>query len=408
MYEGLVKRFLRYVKVDTQSSETSETFPSTAKQFNLLNMLKKEMTDMGMEDIELDENGYLMGSIPGNTDAPVIGFISHVDTSPEVTDENVKPNIHKNYDGKPIVLPGDSSVVITTDENPELKKFIGADIITSDGTTLLGADDKAGVAEIMEAAAYLLSHPEIKHGKIRVAFTPDEEIGKGAERFDVKKFGAKFAYTMDGSFEGEIEDENFNAACGNFVIKGVNVHPGTAKNKMVNAIRISADIIERIKKDESPETTEGMQGFFHLYEIKGSVEETLVKVLVRDFSDDGFEKRKAYLKMVADEVGKMHPRAEVSVEVSDTYYNMKRILDKYPEVTKIAINAIKKCGMQPIRKAIRGGTDGAHLTRMNLPTPNIFTGGGNFHGKKEYAIVPSMEKAVDVILEICKSVVELN
>ncbi|APF19942.1 peptidase T [Caldithrix abyssi DSM 13497] len=396
-------RFLNYVKFDTQSSEESETYPSTEKQKELGRYLVKELTEMGLQDVEMDEHGYVFATLPANVDYPVptIGLIAHMDTSPEVSGANVKPIIHENYQGGDIVLPGDPEQVLKPETDKALKECIGQDIITSDGTTLLGADNKAGIAEIMGALQYLIENPDIKHGKIRVAFTVDEEVGTGTKYFDVKKFGADYAYTIDGESAGEIEDETFCADTAKITIKGVNVHPGYAKGKLINGIKIAAEIIERLPKDSmSPETTEGREGYLHPHAIKGGVELTEIIFLVRDFTVEGLKEKEEFLQKLCDEMNKKYAPASATLTVEESYRNMKYKIDEDPKVVEYAIEAVKRAGLQPKQGLIRGGTDGARLSYMGLLTPNVFTGGHNFHSKKEWICIRDMEKAVETIVHL--------
>ncbi len=396
-------RFLTYVKFDTQSSEESDTYPSTEKQKELGRHLVKELKELGLQDVEMDEHGYVFATLPANVDydVPVIGLISHMDTSPEVSGANVNPIIHENYQGQDIVLPNDPEQVIKFDQNPELKHCIGKDIITTDGTTLLGADDKAGIAEIMGTLQYLIENPEIKHGTIRVAFTVDEEVGTGTQYFDVKKFGADYAYTIDGESLGEIEDETFCADTAYVTIKGVNVHPGYAKGKMINGIKIGAELIERLPKDRmSPETTEGREGYLHPHAFKGSVELTEITFLVRDFTVEGLEEKEKFLKDLCDELSQKYTPATVTMKVEESYRNMKYKIDEDPKVVEYAIEAVKRAGIEPRHSLIRGGTDGSRLSFMGLLTPNIFTGGHNFHSKKEWICIYDMEKAVETLVNL--------
>ena len=396
-------RFLTYVKFDTQSSEESETYPSTEKQKELGKHLVKELKELGLQDVAMDEYGYVFATLPSNVDhdVPVVGLISHMDTSPEVTDTNVNPVIHKNYQGQDIVLPNDKGQIIKFDQNPELKHCIGKDIITTDGTTLLGADDKAGIAEIMGTLQYLIENPEIKHGTIRVAFTVDEEVGTGTKYFDVKKFGANYAYTIDGESLGEIEDETFCADTAKVIIKGVNVHPGYAKGKMINGIKIGAEFINRLPKDRmSPETTEGREGYLHPHAFKGSVELTEITFLVRDFTVEGLKEKEKFLQELCDELGKKYAPATVELKIEESYRNMKYKIDEDPKVVEYAIEAVKRAGIDPRHSLIRGGTDGSRLSFMGLLTPNIFTGGHNFHSKKEWVCIYDMEKAVETLVNL--------
>lgn len=402
----LLERFLKYVAFDTQSDENSETFPSTDKQKMLLSYLAEEMKALGMTEVEMDAYGYVMGTIPatnGCESKPVIGFISHVDTSPDMSGKGVKPQIIKNYDGSDIKL--NDSVMMTVAEFPELSFFKGHTLITTDGTTLLGADDKAGVAEIMTAAEYLMSHPEVKHGKIRIGFTPDEEIGRGVDYFDVKRFGAQYAYTMDGGFEGELEYENFNAAVARVTFKGRNVHPGYAKHKMINSIRIANQFAIMLPRWETPEHTEGYEGFYHLVGIEGNVEQTVITYIIRDHDRDRFERRKKELEHLTRKINNEFPDC-ASIEIKDQYYNMLEKIKPVMHIIDIAKAAMERAGVKPVVQPIRGGTDGAQLSFKGLPCPNIFAGGLNFHGRYEFVPIPSMEKATDTIVEICKIVAE--
>lgn len=399
----LKDRFLRYVAVDTQSDENSDTFPSTAKQFDLLNMLVEEMQMLGLEDISLDKYGYAMGTIPaskGYETAPVIGFIAHVDTSPDMSGTAVKPRIIENYDGEDIVLNG--ALTMRVADFPELKSFVGHTIIHTDGTTLLGADDKAGVAEIITAAEYLMSHPEIKHGKIRIGFTPDEEIGRGVDYFDVEKFGADFAYTMDGGYEGELEYENFNAASAKIIIQGRNVHPGYAKNKMINALDVACELNAMLPSEQRPQHTDGYEGFYHCVGIEGTVEKAQISYIIRDHDAEKFEQKKVYVWSCVDLLQKRYGEGVLSLTIRDQYFNMRKMVEPHPQVIDKALQAMHDAGVQPIVRPIRGGTDGARLSFMGLPCPNIFAGGMNFHGKFEYCSLDSMEKAVKVIINLAR------
>jgi tripeptide aminopeptidase len=405
--ESVLDRFDRYVRIDTQSMEESEAYPSTPKQWNLLNLLRDELKALGVSDASVDTHGYVTGTIPGNLDparakrAPTIGFLAHVDTSPAITGANVKPVIHRNYQGGDIVLPGDTTQVISPAEYPNLeKRYIGMDIVTSDGTTLLGADDKAGVAEIMTAIDMLRQNPDLKHGKLRIAFTPDEEVGNGTKFFDVKKFGADYAYTMDGGPLGEIEYETFNAFQAVITIQGVGVHPGYAKDKLVNAVRIMADIIARLPRDMSPETTEERQGYVHPYEFSGQTESAKVKLILRDFEMAGMEQKKTLIGKIVADVRALYPKATIDLEIKEQYLNMRYLIEKEPKVLRYAEEAIRRCGVEPHSKVIRGGTDGARLTYMGLLTPNLFAGGEAFHSKIEWVPVQVMEKAVETIIQL--------
>jgi tripeptide aminopeptidase len=394
-------RFLSYVKYDTQSSEESDSYPSTLKQLELSKKLLLELKDLGLKDTEITEHGYVFGTLPSNVDhkVPVIGYIAHVDTSPDVSGKDVYPVINKNYQGGDIVLKNESSQVIEYEMNPALKNCIGHDIITTDGTTLLGADNKAGIAEIMGAIQFMVDNPEIKHGPIRVAFTVDEEVGTGTKHFDVKKFAADYAYTIDGETAGEIEDETFCADTAIVRIKGVNVHPGYAKDRLVSAVKIAAHLIEQLPSDRmSPETTEKREGYLHPHAIKGGVEESEVTFLVRDFDIDGLKDKEKYLENLCKKVEKKYPKSDLSIEIKESYRNMKIILDKHTQVVDYAMEAVARTGLKPVKNLIRGGTDGAGLCFMGVPTPNIFTGGHNFHSKKEWISVQNMAKAVETII----------
>lgn len=399
-----VDRFLKYVTHDTQSDPDSDSFPSTSKQKDFAEILVNDLLEIGLKDVTLDEWGYVMGTLPGNSEKEchTIGLIAHMDTSPDVSGKDVKPIIHRNYQGGSISL-GDSGIVILADETPDLKNHIGHDIITSDGTTLLGADNKAGIAEIFDVLYFFVQHPEIKHGDIRVAITPDEEIGKGADHFDVKTFAADYAYTIDGETVGEVEDETFCADSVTLTLTGVNVHPGYAKNKMVNSIKAASAILEALPQDSmSPETTADRQGYLHPHFISGNEEQTTVKFLVRDFTVDGLKEKETLLRQICDKVLSSQPKADYSFKVTEYYRNMKYKLDEEPRVVDYALEAVKRAGITPRRHAIRGGTDGARLSYMGLLTPNIFTGGHNFHSKEEYIAVQDMQKAVDVIVNVVK------
>lgn len=401
----VVERFLRYVKYDTQSSEESNTFPSTEKQKVLGRVLAEELKEIGMLNVELDEFGYVYAELPSNTekDVPPIGFLAHMDTSPEVSGANVNPVIHKNYDGGKIVLPADPTQVLDPEEHPDLKEQIGNDIITADGTTLLGADNKAGLAEIVDAMRYLIQHPEIKHGPIKVCFTPDEEVGRGTEKIRLDRLGAKYAYTVDGESLGEIENETFCADTVIIKIQGFNCHPGYAKNKLVNAIKIAADFIDALPKDSlSPETTEGREGYVHPYVINGGVDVTTIKILIRDFEESGLKEKENFLKTLAEEIISKYNKASFTFEVQESYRNMRYVLDKHPQVVQYALEAVEKSGIKPKLNIIRGGTDGSRLSYMGLPCPNIFAGEHAFHSRLEWISVQDMEKAVDVIVNLCQ------
>ncbi len=404
----LVERFLKYVSFDTQSSESSETTPSTAKQMVFAQYLKTELEELGLEDITLDENGYLFATLPSNVDGvvPTIGFIAHMDTSPDCSGEHVNPHIVENYDGKDIVLSAEEGVTLSPIQFPELLAHQGEDLIVTDGKTLLGADDKAGIAEIVSAIAYMKEHPEIKHGPIRIGFNPDEEIGLGAHKFDVEKFGCEFAYTMDGSEVGELEFENFNAAGAKFTIRGRNVHPGYAKGKMVNSMLVANHLIGLLPENETPATTEGYEGFYHLVGIQGDVEQTTVSYIVRDHDRTRFEERKQYMKELVDKVNACYGETLVTLDMKDQYYNMREKIEPVMYVIDIAKEAILATGVDPIVRAIRGGTDGAQLSFKGLPCPNIFAGGLNFHGRYEFVPVQSMEKAMQVVVKIAEITAE--
>ncbi len=399
-----VDRFLKYVKYDTQSDPQSNTFPSTEKQKILGRELVQELLEIGLQDAAMDEFGYVTATLAGNSNSntPTIGLISHMDTSPDVSGKDVNPIIHKNYQGGDIIL-GDSGIVISAEENSDLQKQIGHDIITSDGTTLLGADDKAGIAEIFDAVNYLAQHPEIKHGPIKVAVTPDEEIGKGADHFDVKKFGADFAYTLDGETVGEVEDETFCADSVILTVNGVNVHPGYAKDRMVNSIKVASHIIEHLPKHSlSPETTDKRDGYIHPHSIEGNEEKTIIKFLIRAFTVDGLKKKENLLKEICSDILANYPKASFDFEIKEYYRNMKYKLDEEPRVVDYALEAVRRSGIEPVRHAIRGGTDGARLSYMGLLTPNIFAGGHNFHSRQEYISIQDMKKAVEVIINLVK------
>jgi len=397
-------RFLRYVKIDTQSDPNSSTTPSTEKQKNLGRLLVQELHDIGIADAELDEFGYVYATIPETTSKkiPVICFCSHMDTSPDCSGKNVNSIIHKNYQGKDIVLPKDTSQVIKFKEHPALAKQIGNDIITTDGTTLLGADNKAGIAEIMDAAYYLMKHPEVKHGKIKILFTPDEEIGRGVNKLNIKKLGADFAYTMDGETLGHIENETFSADGVTLTIKGFPTHPGFAKNKMQHAIKIAAAIIKKLPKEKSPETTDKKQSFIHPVAINGGLEETTIKFIIRAFSTKGLLTLEKELKKIATEEVANYKKCSFTFEVQEQYRNMKEVLDTCPHVVEYAMEAISRAGVKPVLSSIRGGTDGSRLSYMGLPCPNIFAGEHAFHSKQEWVSIQDMQKAVDTIIHLCK------
>jgi len=400
--DSVKKRFFRYVQVDTQSADESDTFPTSLKQLNLAAILADECKSIGLRDVCQDENGYVYASLPSNIkiEAPAIGFVAHMDTSPTCPGAGVKPKLIKNYDGGDICLAAGQT--LSPGEFPDLKQYAGQDIITASGVTLLGADDKAGVAEIMTAMEYLTENPDIPHGKICVGFTPDEEVGHGPDRFDLKRFGAAFAYTVDGGRLGELEAENFNAARAKIYIAGKSVHPGTAKGIMVNAALIAAELIARMPENEVPAKTEGYEGFYHLMEVSGTVEHAKVVLVIRDFNMDGLNARKSFIEKTVAELNEKYNGA-LSLDMYDEYYNMAIPLAEHGHVIDIAYKAMEEAGVKPIRQAIRGGTDGSRLSYMGLPCPNIFTGGHNFHGPYEYIPLQSMGKAVEVIINICKS-----
>ncbi|WP_289045602.1 peptidase T [uncultured Olleya sp.] len=408
--EDIIKRFVSYVTVDTESDPASDTTPSTAKQWDLANALVDELKTIGMQDVTIDKHAYIMATLPSNVDhdVPTIGFISHFDTTPDFTGANVKPQIIDIYDGKDIVLNADENIVLSPDYFEDLLQYKGQTIITTDGTTLLGADDKAGITEIISAMEYLIANPQIKHGTIRVGFTPDEEIGRGAHKFDVEKFGADWAYTMDGSQIGELEYENFNAAGAVVKVKGKIVHPGYAKGKMVNSMYIATEFINSLPRLETPEHTEGYQGFFHLYSISGEVEETVLEYIIRDHDLGHFEARKEMMQKLTDELNNQYEREVVTIEIKDQYFNMKEKVEPVMHIVDIAEEAMKQLDIKPLIKAIRGGTDGSQLSYMGLPCPNIFAGGHNFHGRYEYVPVESMIKATEVICKIAEITAEQN
>ena len=403
MYDTLKERFLRYVKFETRSDETSDTIPSTPSQMEFAKMLKKELEDLGLENVFINKACFVNATLPSNIDKKVktIGFIAHMDTA-DFNAVGISPKIIENYDGKDIVLNKEKNIVMKVDEFPNLKNYIGKTLITTDGTTLLGSDDKSGIVEIIEAVKYLIEHPEIKHGEIKMAFGPDEEIGRGADYFDGKEFAADYAYTMDGGPVGELEYESFNAAQATFTIKGVSVHPGTAKGKMINAGLIAAEIISMFPKDEVPEKTEGYEGFYYLCNVEASCEDGQVIYLIRDHDREKFNAKKEFVEEIAKKINEKYPKKVVELETKDQYYNMGEIIKDHMYVVDIAKEAMENVGVNPLIKAIRGGTDGSKISFMGLPTPNIFAGGENFHGKYEFVALESMEKATDVIIEIIK------
>lgn len=399
-----MKRFTSYVKVDTQSNAEIETCPSTPGQLTLANMLVEELKEVGLQEVTIDENGYVMATLPANTekDVPTIGFLAHVDTATDFTGKNVNPQVVENYDGQEIVLNEALQVILSPKNFPELTNYKGHTLITTDGTTLLGADNKAGIAEIMTAMNYLVNHPEIKHGKIRIAFTPDEEIGRGPHKFDVAAFNASFAYTVDGGPLGELEYESFNAASAKITFNGTNVHPGTAKGKMVNSTKIAMEFNNRLPADEVPEKTEGYEGFYHLLSFHGDVEQTILNYIIRDFDREQFQARKDKVTEIVGDLQKEYGKDRILLEMKDQYYNMREKIEPVKEIVDLAYEAMKNLGIEPKIEPIRGGTDGSQLSYMGLPTPNIFTGGENYHGKYEYVSVDNMIKATNVIIEIAK------
>ena len=406
MSSTVLERFLRYVQIDTQSDPNSTLQPSTEKQKNLSRMLVTELFEMGVVDAHLDEHGYVYATLHANTDklnVPVICFCSHVDTSPDCSGAGVKPIVHKAWDGTDIVLPDDPAQVIRRSEHPDLDAQIGNDIVTASGTTLLGADNKAGVSEIMDAVRYLLEHPEIKHGTIKILFTPDEEIGRGTNKVDLAKLGADFGYTIDGESLGSFEDETFSADAVKITIRGISAHPGFAKGKLENALKIAADVIAALPKDAlSPETTEEKQGFIHPTNIEGIQEKVTLGFIIRDFTVAGLHEKEAYLKGILDQVLQQYPHSTADFEIIEQYRNMKEVLDNHPHVSEYVWEAIRRSGLTPLKRSIRGGTDGSRLSFMGLPCPNIFTGGHAFHSKLEWVSVQDMQKAVEVIVNLCQ------
>lgn len=402
----ITDRFIKYVKIDTESDPNNPAFPSTEKQWDLAHVLVAELKEIGMDEITLDDNCYIMATLPSNVDykVPTIGFVSHIDTSPDFTGANVQPQIHENYDGKDILLNKAEGIVLSPDYFEDLLQYKGQTIITTDGTTLLGADDKAGVTEIVSAMEYLMQHPEIKHGKIRICFTPDEEVGKGAHLFDVDKFGAEWAYTMDGSEVGELEYENFNAAGATATITGKIVHPGYAKGKMINSMLIANQFIAELPQNEVPEKTTGYEGFFHLHDMHGNVEKTVLKYIIRDHDMDLFQQRKTTFQEAANKINKQLGKELIQVEIKDQYFNMKEKVVPVMHIVDIAEEVMRDLGIKPLIKAIRGGTDGSQLSYKGLPCPNIFAGGHNFHGRYEYVPVESIVKATKVIVGIAQKV----
>jgi tripeptide aminopeptidase len=401
-----LERFLRYVTIDTRSDERATTTPSTPGQLILLRALVQELSEIGLSDVSIDEFGYVMATIPAtssNRDLPVIGFIAHVDTSPEMPGDGVRPIVHRRYDGRDLVLPDDPSIRLRAADNPALQSQMGNDIVTASGLTLLGADDKAGVAEIVAAAEHLMRHPEIPHGEIRIAFTPDEEIGRGADHFDVQRFNALCAYTLDGGGLGELEYESFSADAITVTFKGFNTHPGYAKGRMVNAIRVAADFISRLPRTGmSPETTEGYEGYLHPYQMQASADRTTVKVLVRDFVTHALAAKEALVEQIARDVVAEHPGSSFEAVVEESYRNMREVLEHHPQVVDYARDAIRRAGLEPVERPIRGGTDGSRLSFMGLPTPNLFAGEHNFHSRLEWVSAADMDKAVEVIVALCR------
>ena len=407
--QQIIDRFFRYVKIDTQSNPNNEAaFPSTEKQWNLANILVQELKDMGLQEVHIDKHAYIMATLPSNLDydVPTVGFIAHMDTSPDFTGTNVKPQIHKNYDGKDIVLNKEKDIVLSPDYFEDLLQYKGQTIITTDGTTLLGADDKAGITEIMCAMQYLINNPTIKHGAIRVAFTPDEEVGKGAHKFDVEKFNADWAYTIDGSQVGELEYENFNAAGAKVTITGRIVHPSYAKGKMVNSMLIASEFINALPADETPQTTTGYEGFFHVYGMEGNVEKIEIGLIIRDHDRKKFEARKIQVQQIVNDINVRLGKDAVAVEIKDQYFNMREKVEPVMHIVDIAEDAMKALNIKPLIKAIRGGTDGSQLSYKGLPCPNIFAGGHNFHGRFEYVPVESMELAIKTIVKIAELTAE--
>lgn len=402
--ENIINRFISYAVVDTQSNESNSECPSTPGQLTLANLLVEELKEIGMDEVTIDENGYVMATLPANTDkkVPTIGFLAHLDTATDFTGKNVRPQKVEKYDGQDIVLNQDLHIVLSPKEFPELKNYVGHTLLTTDGTTLLGADNKAGIAEIVTALIYLKDNPEIKHGKIRVAFTPDEEIGRGPHKFNVEAFDADFAYTVDGGPLGELQYESFNAAGAKITVSGTNVHPGTAKGKMVNSIKIAMELQDRLPANEAPEFTEGYEGFYHLLSFEGDVEETKLSYIIRDFDRSSFEDRKNTLQAIIDELNEKYGANTIRLELNDQYYNMREKIEPVKEIVNVAYQAMENLSITPIVQPIRGGTDGSQLSYMGLPTPNIFTGGENFHGKYEYISVDNMVKATNVIVEIAR------
>ena len=402
--DQIVNRFLKYVSFDTQSDEASSSTPSTEKQFRLAEYLVEELRAVGLEEVEMDAQGYVYATLPSNVEhaVPTIGFIAHIDTSPDASGANVQPRIVQNYDGTDIVLDAEAGIVTTVEKFPELLRHVGEDLIVTDGHTLLGADDKAGIAEIVSAMAYLVQHPEVKHGRVRVAFNPDEEIGRGAHQFDVERFGCEWAYTMDGGEVGELEFENFNAASARIDITGVSVHPGFAKDKMVNAARLATELVQKMPAAEVPEATTSYEGFFHLTGLSGSVERATLNFIIRDHDRERFEARKAMLRGLVQGMNLKYGYEAIALQLDDTYYNMREKVEPVMHIIDIAREAMEAAGVEPQIKAIRGGTDGAQLSFMGLPCPNVFAGGLNFHGPHEFLPIPNLKKACEVVINIVR------
>ena len=402
--DQIVNRFLKYVSFDTQSDEASSSTPSTEKQFRLAEYLVEELRAVGLEEVEMDAQGYVYATLPSNVEhaVPTIGFIAHIDTSPDASGANVQPRIVQNYDGTDIVLDAEAGIVTAVEKFPELLRHVGEDLIVTDGHTLLGADDKAGIAEIVSAMAYLVQHPEVKHGRVRVAFNPDEEIGRGAHQFDVERFGCEWAYTMDGGEVGELEFENFNAASARIDITGVSVHPGFAKDKMVNAARLATELVQKMPAAEVPEATTGYEGFFHLTGLSGSVERATLNFIIRDHDRERFEARKAMLRGLVQGMNLKYGYEAIALQLDDTYYNMREKVEPVMHIIDIAREAMEAAGVEPQIKSIRGGTDGAQLSFMGLPCPNVFAGGLNFHGPHEFLPIPNLKKACEVVINIVR------
>jgi tripeptide aminopeptidase len=406
--QSVIDRFIRYIKIDTQSARKAESYPSTSKQLNLARLLVEELKALGLEDAAMDEYGYVTATLPANIDrdVPVVGFLAHMDTSPDLSGENVNPQFVENYDGGVVVLNQEKGITMSPEEFPDLKKYIGKTLIMTDGTTLLGADDKAGVAEIMSALETMVEHPEIKHGTIKVGFTPDEEVGTGVDFFNVEKYGADFAYTVDGGEIGEVEYENFNAAGAEITIHGRNVHPGKAKLKMRNALLIGIELNDLLPVFERPEFTEKYEGFFHLFLFGGTVEEATMTYIIRDHDREKFEEKKRLIQAAADFINLKYGDQIIDIEITDQYYNMREMVEPHPEIMDIAIQAVKAVGLEPLVRPIRGGTDGSRLSYMGLPTPNLFTGGHYYHGKYEFIPTFAMDKAVEALVTIAQLVAE--